>query len=411
MTIEIRAMRQDEIERWLESLALGFLDRVDSAKLAEEVKPLWDFARVWGALDGDLIVGTFRSWASEITVPGGSRLPASAVAAVTVRPTHRRRGILSAMVAAEHLAARERGEAIAMLYCSEYPIYGRFGYGPACAEATWTLDATATGFHTPATGTMEVPNLSAAVRDEMTAIFDAWRLFQPGEIRRRDFSWDFDLGLRESAWSPKWKGFVALHRDGSGRADGYARYRAEEKWTKGQPRGILRVDELRALNDDAYAALWQFLAQVDLVATVKAERRRLNERLPWLLTNARAAAPSDAGDGLWVALLDVPRALAARTYEHEGTIVLEAIEHAGTDAETRTRVALVASPAGATCTATDRSPDLTLDIAALGAAYLGGSRLRDAVVARGVDAHRAGALQQADLLFATLEQPWCSTDF
>ena len=60
---------------------------------------------------------------------------------------------------------------------------------------------------------------------------------------------------------------------------------------------------------------------------------------------------------------------------------------------------------------TDRSPDLTIDGSALGAAYLGGTRLRDAVVARGWDEHRAGALSEADALLACLDAPWCSTFF
>jgi len=150
---------------------------------------------------------------------------------------------------------------------------------------------------------------------------------------------------------------------------------------------------------------------VDWIKTVKAERRSPTERLPWLLTNARAARASDLGDGLWVSLLDVPRALGARTYAREGSLVIEAIADAGTDAESRTRMALDAGPAGATCTITDRSADLTLDVAALAAAYLGGTRLRDAVLARGADEHRSGALAEADALFAAADPPWCSTFF
>ena len=57
------------------------------------------------------------------------------------------------------------------------------------------------------------------------------------------------------------------------------------------------------------------------------------------------------------------------------------------------------------------SPDLTLDVSAVGAAYLGGTRLRDAVVAMGADEHRAGALLEAERLFRTLDEPWCTTFF
>jgi predicted acetyltransferase len=240
-------------------------------------------------------------------------------------------------------------------------------------------------------------------------VFDAARVRRVGEIRRRDYHWELDLGLRELAWGQTWKGFLAIRRDGAGRPDGFVRYRAREGWERGQQRGVIDVDDLHTLTDEAYAALWRFLADVDLVATVKAPNRSLSERLPWLLTNGRAANVTELGDGMWVRLLNLPRALAARRYEREGALTLEVIDP---DADAgRIRVELEAGDGGATCRTTSRSADLTLDVAALGAAYLGGVRLRDAVLARGADEHRPGALAEADALFRTADEPWCSTHF
>ena len=48
---------------------------------------------------------------------------------------------------------------------------------------------------------------------------------------------------------------------------------------------------------------------------------------------------------------------------------------------------------------------------ALGAAYLGGTRLRDAVVATGFEERTPGALAVADRLFRAADEPWCSTGF
>jgi predicted acetyltransferase len=410
MTLQIRPITDDEVPAFLEALNTGFLEREDVEAIAPAIRPLWDLDRTWAAFDGDRICGTFRSWASELTVPGGGRLPAAAVAAVTVLPTHRRRGILRGMVAAEHAAIRERSEAVGMLYASEYPIYGRFGYGTACQVATWTLDARSTSFHGEQAGTVEIAAQDAAAAAAMRTVFEAWRLRQPGEIRRREFRWEQDLGLREVPWGPRWKGFLAFHRDASGAVDGYARYRAEDKWEQRQPRVPLTVDELHALTDDAYAGLWRFLAETDWVAAVKAGSRHPGERLPWLLTNARAAVVSDVGDGLWVRLLDVARALEARSYDREASIVLELIDPEAVGG--RMRLALDAGPDGASCRATNGSPDLTLNVAALGAAYLGGTGLRDAVVASGgADEHRSDALAEAHRLFRTLDEPWCSTFF
>ncbi len=410
MTVEIRPIRDDELRAYVDVLSTAFLERPDVDKVADELRPLWDLERTWAGFEDGRICATFRSWPTELTVPGGARVPASAVSAVTVLQTHRRRGILRRMVAREHEAARERGEAVALLYASEYPIYGRFGYGPACRSATWTLDARATGFvgERP-DGRVELATAAEASRDLIKAVFEAWRTRHAGEIRRRDFRWDFDLGLRESSWDPRWKGFLALHRDAAGTVDGYARYRPEDKWEHRQPRNVLNVDDLQALNDDAYLALWRFLGEMDWVATVKAERRHVGERLPWLLTNARAAVPSEVGDGLWVRLLDVTRALEERTYEREGCVVLEVVGPDATDG--RVTLELDAGPDGAHCRPTGESPELTVSVAALGAAYLGGTRLRDAAVATGVDEHRNGALARAEELLRTLDEPSCSTFF
>jgi predicted acetyltransferase len=409
MTPEIRRIRDDEVPAFVESMSAGFLERPDVEKVAEQAKPFWDLDRTWAAFDVDKIVGTFRTWATELTVPGCARISGAAVTNVTVLPTHRRRGILSAMVAAEHEAIRERGEAVGLLWASEYPIYGRFGYGPACRDTILSIDTKRTSFHGEPTGRVELVKPDATSRDAIKAVFEAWRVRQPGEIRRREFGWDFDLGLIESAWDPRWKGFLALHRDGGGDVDGYVRYRTEGKWEKRQPHNVVNVDELHALTDEAYKALWRFLSDIDWVTTVKAERRSPSERLPWLLTNARAATPSDPGETIWVRLFDIPRALEARTYEREGSIVLEILDPEAPGG--RARVHLEAGPRGATARPTKRSPELTLDVSALGAAYLGGARLRDAVVARGVDEHRAGALASATALLRTLDEPWCSTFF
>ena len=409
MVPDVRLVREDELVPYLDALSAGFLDRPDVSRIAGEIQPLWEGSRSWAAFSAGRICGTFRSWPTELTLPGGGCLPAAGVSGVTVLPTHRRRGILRAMVAAEHAAAREQGQVFAVLYASEYPIYGRFGSGPACREATWTLDTERTDFHGAPTGAVELVTPSETVRDTVREVFDAWRRRQVGEIRRREHGWDFDLGLREQFWGETWKGFVALHRNASGAVDGYARYHAEQKWEQRQPRNTLIVDELHALTDAAGADLWRFLAQVDWVSTVRASRRGLSDNLPWLLTNARAAVPSDLGDGLWVRILDLPLALERRSYQRSGRIVLEVVDREARDG--RLRMELDTSPDGATCRSTDRLPDLSVDISALGAAYLGGTRLRDAVLAGGVDEHREGALFQADALLRTTDEPWCSTFF
>ncbi len=409
MTPTVRTVREDELQAFVEAMSTAFLEHLAAADVAPELARVWDLSRTWAAFDGERICGTFRSWATELTVPGGARLKGAAVSGVTVQATHRRRGILRSMLAAEHAAIRDRGEVVGLLYASEYPIYGRFGYGPATRQATWTLTTAGLSFHGGGGGSVEIVRPSEAVRDEIAAVFDAWRTGQPGEIWRRPYRWDDELGLRETAWGPHWKGYVALHRDDGGAIDGYVRYRPDQKWVQGQPRSVLEVDELHGLTDAARTALWRLLAETDWVAAVKAERRLPSDRLPWLLANARAADVTDVADGLWVRLFDVARALAARRYERSATLVLEVVDPEAPGSAVR--YLLDAGPDGATCRPTDRSADLTVGLAALGAAYLGGTRLSDAVRPTGADEHRTGALADAETLFRTSDDPWCSTFF
>jgi predicted acetyltransferase len=381
---------------------------MDIPKIATEMGPRWDFERVWGAFDGR-VVGTLRTWASEVTVPGGAILPAAAMSAVTVLPTHRRRGILRSMVAAERVAARDRGEILGILHATEATIYGRFGYGYGVDGCTWTLDTRSTTFTGgPASGISIAP-IEDATADLMRDLYDAYRRTAPGEIRRRDWGFAMDIGLAESGWEPPWKGWVLVHRDASGVADGFVRYRAEEKWEAHMPRSVIHVQDFVALNDAAYDAQWRFLAEMDLVATVRAERRSPFERLPWILSNPRAAVPSETGDGLFVALLDVAAALAARRYERPGDLVLEVVD--GDDNARPVRLHLEVGRDGASCRPTRRDPDLTIHADALGGAFLGGTPLRHAAIARGFVEHRPGTLREVEALFRTLDPPTCMTFF
>ncbi len=238
-------------------------------------------------------------------------------------------------------------------------------------------------------------------------VFEAWRHRQPGEIGRRDWTWDFDLGLREAVWDPPWKGFVAVHRDASGGADGYVRYRADDKWERRQPRNTLTIDDSmrsparrtppcggssgRSTGRDGQGGAARGLG----ASAVAADQRP-------------RASVSDVGDGLWVRLFDVPRALAARTYERATLWSSRSStgrrQAAGGGSASRPR-----RTASSASTEEVAGPHPRRRRARCG--YLGGARLRDAVLATGVDEHQPGALLEADALLRTLDEPWCSTFF
>src|SRR3954469_19191812 len=126
--MDIRTVRRDEVADWLACSRIGFHngpeDDAEAAAAAERFATRTDLERIQGAFDGGRVVATYRSFAAELTVPGGAFAPACAVSAVTTLPTHRRRGLLSAMIRDDLAAARRRGEVVAILIASEWPIYG-----------------------------------------------------------------------------------------------------------------------------------------------------------------------------------------------------------------------------------------------------------------------------------------------
>ena len=157
MSLEFRTATIDELAGAVDVVSTAFLDRPDLDRLATSVRETWDLDRTWIARDGDLTCGVWRSWATEITVPGGAQLPAAAVGPVTVLPTHRRRGAFKGMTAGAHASIRDMGDAMALLNASEWGIYGRYGYGPATRRVDWTIRTVpAGGIHGQPAGTVEL---------------------------------------------------------------------------------------------------------------------------------------------------------------------------------------------------------------------------------------------------------------
>jgi predicted acetyltransferase len=333
------------------------------------------------------------------------------VTAVTVHPTHRRHGILTQMVARDIAAGVSRGDVASVLISAEWPIYGRFGYGPATWQAKWTIRSRAARVLLEAAGAIEIVRARAA-RELIPEIYRRYQASQAGELARLDYWWDVELGLVETPGRPRWQGQVAIHRDAAGVPDAYVRYKGEEHWEDGIPENAIVVDELHGATLDAELDLWRYLLQADLVATIKAETRRPHEPLQWYLSDARAARVTGLTEFLWVRPYDVERLLGERRYERDADLVIEVMDDvAGTTGPAAGRYRLETGTDGARCRRTDAAPDLTLTARALGAVSLGGTRLADITRAGGASEHRAGALAAADRLFSTADDPWCSTWF
>ncbi|HET9852026.1 MAG TPA: GNAT family N-acetyltransferase [Candidatus Limnocylindrales bacterium] len=409
----IRPVRDDELVDWFAAFGTAFyIWAADPQASADVRRPTMDLNRTIGAFDGDTIVGTFRSFPTCLTVPGGERIDVSAVSAVSVRPTHRRQGILRGLIADDVARSVERGDVASILIAAEWPIYGRFGYGPATWQATWSLRVREAAFLLRPVGSIEIMDRAAA-RKILPEVYDRCAANQPGEIARPESRWDYDLGTREFPGRPPWRGAVVVHRNEAGQPDGFARFRGEEKWVDMAPDHVMLLDDLHGETPAAELDLWRHLAQMDLTATIRTEHpRRPLEPVKWLFSNPRVATVTGYSDFLWLRIFDVARFLSARRYEQDGELVLEVVDDLdGRAGPASGRYRLVVDGGEATCERTETKPDLTVDVRTLSAAALGGTRLVDASRTVPFGERRPGALREAEGLFLTAEPPWCSTWF
>jgi predicted acetyltransferase len=410
MAIEVRPIARDDMSGWLETLHMGFhLDPPTAGEVAYRLDVFGqDLSRTLGAFDGSSVVGTLLSFSTELTLPGGTTLVADAVAAATVRSTHRRRGLLTRMLGADLRAGRERGEAASILYPAEYPIYGRFGFGPATQQVSLTLERAATRFTRSAEGSVELVDAERML-ELAPPLFERFRRAQPGQIDRAWSRWDTRLGVRSAPGSALERPLrCVVYRAASGSPDGYLLYRVESVAEAGQSTTTLRVIELVSLSAEAYVGLWRYCAEVDLIGRIAA-RRAVDEPLPWLLDNARAALSQVLQlDQLWLRPLDTSAMLAARRYATDGRLVLEVRDPLDLCGG---KFALEGGPQGASCQPTQASPELAMGTQALGAISLGGVSLHVLAEVGLIEELRPGALATAERMFRAARAPWCATFF
>jgi predicted acetyltransferase len=403
---ELRAARPDEMDALFAAIERAFGADPNQEDARYEIPALHP-ERTLAAYDGDAMVATGGIFTFDMTVPGGPR-PVAGVTWIGVLPTHRRRGLLTALMQHQLTELHETGaEPVAALWASEPGIYRRFGYGLASTRLAMRIESR-TPFvpGVPTTGRLRLVDAKES-RTVAEQLYDQERLRRPGMLSRDQARWDIMFAdpehRREGASS-----LQCVVLDGTSGPLGYLTYRTKQDWQRGVPKGTVNVRELIATTPFAYAALWRYAIDMDLMSTVDVSSRPVDDPLLYLLTDVRRAQIS-LGDQLWVRVVDVERALSSRSYSVRDSVVIE-LTDVGCPWNTG-RFRLDGGPEGATCERTDAAADLTLSAVELGAAYLGGTRLRALAAAGFVDEHTAGALARADLMFASAVAPWCGELF
>jgi predicted acetyltransferase len=362
------------------------------------------------AVDGEDIVGTAGIFSRELTVPGAV-VAMAGVTYVTVAPTHRRRGLLTEMITRQLTELHEQGgEAVAGLWASEAVIYQRFGYGNAAPRAILTGATRDTAFHPNVDlGTGRVRRLGEdKLRPHARAVYEALRPNMVGWLNRTDSWWarrHYDPEHSREGWTEQ---RYVIHEERDGLVTGWASYRIKGDFGPSGPDGQIALLDLSATTPPAYAALWRFLLDHDLVRRFRRRMGSPDEPLTHLVRDT-GAVKTELGDGLWVRLVDVGRALAARRYSTDIDVVLDVSDdrcpwNAG-------RWRLAAGPSGAECSRTSDPADLQLTSTELGTAYLGGPSLTVLARAGRVRELTPGAVQRTATAFGWHTAPWCPEVF
>lgn len=347
-------------------------------------------------------VATTLCWPADLTVPGHRSVPAWAVSGVTVAPTHRRRGIARALMEAELRTASARGLPVAMLTVSESSLYARYGYAPAALARDVTVQTRRVRWNVPAPAGRVHFVTAEQLREDGATIVERARLQTPGQISYSGVLWDRQLGFSPNDQNAKALRFIR-HDDADGTPQGFAVYRLVENADDFTEHELV-LQTLVTTTTDAYVGLWRFLVEMDLVSTISAHLRPVDEPLRWMIDDFRAVRIREL-DHLWVRILDVPAALAARTYARSGRIVIEVTDPLGF--ADGTWLLDVADSGGATVTPSTEPADVTATVNALGSLYLGGANLRHLVATGSV----TGDAERLDGLFRAPVEPYLSIWF
>lgn len=388
---------------WLEADFIGFLDRrpTDAHRQSVARHLVGDKQRLTGVypveapshgLRAEVPVATFASFDRSITVSPGRQLPAHLISSVTVRATHRRRGILRRMMTDDLRSAAAEGYAVAALTASEATIYRRFGFG----TASWvhgievTTDSRFSLLSAP-TGRCELIDAAELVHIA-PAVFASFHKQQPGSIDRASQYGDRVSGIMTYEGEEDRARRAAVHYDDTGVIDGYVSYGLR---ASSDPL-TLDVNDLVAATPDAYLALWQLLASIDLSTRVSFSSAPADDPLRWALADPRLIRVTAVDDRIWLRVLDPVAAFEGRGYSASGTIAFRVSDELGyaagsfrlttKDGEGRLERLHESAPV-----------DLTMDAWVLGAVYLGGADpriLRDAGALRELTVGSALELQR-----------------
>lgn len=280
------------VERYVRAEMRGFLGSASNrAALDAHIEEFVANRRLSAVYDPEGVdpltpIATSNSWIGPLSLPGDRDVDAWAISGVTTAQTHRRRGIQRQIMEAELRTAASLGVPVAMLTVSESSIYGRYGFGVAALAATYTISTRGLTWTGPQVDGRLDFITAQQWRDAAPDLFETVRLRHPGEARPFALRWDQIAGIVSWQGDKSADRHALQYRDAAGVVRGLAIYTVAD--APGFERMSVDVINVIASTDDAYAALWRFFVEMDLVGTVTYSLGSIDEPMRWMVSDARA---------------------------------------------------------------------------------------------------------------------------
>jgi len=419
---DIRVDRATDAQRYFDSDKLVWFDNPGEDPLELQLRGVPEDQRfaaevVGSDVDPGTYPGIYGVRPMQLSVPDGEgagrAVPVAGLTWVGVHPDHRRRGLLTAMMRHHFEQTRREGVHLSALHASEPGIYGRHGYGLASLELEVQLSRGTT---------FVAPHLD----DEAETISTRFHTITEDGIARRRRRVDLDLVTAcvgtivgdDEFYDVLTYLSPADKRDGEpprilfavrdGRDVGYVVLKRKHKWPNSRPAAEVTVSPISGA-PATRLALARRVVDLDLSGAITVHGVAESDPLLSWVQGPRGLSDVHPFDSLWVRLVDLPEALAARGYEAECDVVVEVADEPAPWNAGRWRIRV--KDHTAEVSRTDDDADVSLPVSALGAAYLGGANLSALQRAGGVAEHRPGATRELWGAFRTDVGPYAARGF
>ena len=417
MTSEIRVVRESEFPDYVKAMFWAAGRPVDEAFVRER-RRCTDIAKALAVFDDGQLVGTIGMRDLTMQLPGGTAVPVLAIGQGGVLPGHTGQGYMRQMMTHALAAARKDGIAICAWTTSEWPLYERYGGGPATYASTYEIETSRAAFRPDQTVEGRCKLVSSDEALQLLPALHATSARQGYTLVARDTEyWSvvverLDRGdsldfLDVGGGHPP--AFFCLYRNGAGTAEGVAIYRILPVWKRGLSRTVLDLLYFVHVSAESLTGLYRHLLTLASIDTVRIHHRPVDDPLKWMLVDGRRVETVATGDHIWLRIVDIPAALRQRgsgMLTRPMTLCIrdrhfgesEILQLTPVDGKLLVESSLLEA-------------EIETDVSAISSLFLGGTPIRPFVDTGRVRYRSEESLLEFISLFAARMQPFIDSDF